>query len=104
MKHLIVALVAALANGDGTVTDRETGLLWQQKDGGEMTWEHAQEYCSALSLGGKTGWRLPSNQELFTILDHRNPSRPSIRLSPRPKRNTGGLRKPAPMIRRASGR
>ena len=73
MKHIIVALVAALANGNGTVTDRETGLLWQQKDGGEMTWEHAQEYCSALSLGPKTGWRLPSNQELFTILDHRNP-------------------------------
>jgi hypothetical protein len=73
VKLAIAALVAALVNGDGTVTDRTTGLLWQQKDGGEMTWERAQEYCSSLTLGGKTGWRLPTNHELFSILDHNNP-------------------------------
>jgi hypothetical protein len=73
VKLAIAALVAALVNGDGTVTDRTTGLLWQQKDGGEMTWERAQEYCGTLTLGGKTGWRLPTNQELFSILDHNNP-------------------------------
>ena len=28
-------------NGDGPVTDNNTGLMWQQTDGGEMTWEQA---------------------------------------------------------------
>jgi len=62
---------------DGTVTDLVTGLLWQQADGGEMTWEHARDYCTALKLAGKSGWRLPSNQELFSILNHNN-GKPAI--------------------------
>src|SRR5690242_11194126 len=73
MKPAIVVLLAALANGDGTVTDRATGLLWQQTDGGEMTWERAREYCGGLTLAAKSGWRLPTNQELFGILDHNSP-------------------------------
>jgi hypothetical protein len=69
--------LAYTVNGDGTVTDKVTGLLWQQADSGEMTWEHARDYCAALSLGGKSGWRLPSNQELFSILNHNN-GKPAI--------------------------
>lgn len=69
--------LAYTVNPNGTVTDKVTGLLWQQTDGGEMTWEHARDYCAALTLGGKSGWRLPSNQELFSILDHNN-GKPAI--------------------------
>lgn len=58
------------ANGDGTVADFVTGLLWQQADGGEMTWEKATDYCKALSLGGLTDWRLPFAHEAFSILNH----------------------------------
>ncbi len=80
-----VSLLAALTlaaqnysvNADGTVTDRLTGLVWQQTDGGEMTWEHARDYCAALSLGCRQGWRLPANQELFTIMDQ-NRGKPAI--------------------------
>ena len=57
-------------NGDGTVTDTITSLMWQQTDGGEMTIENAITYCSTLSLGGYTDWRLPSCHELFSILNH----------------------------------
>lgn len=57
-------------NGDGTVTDQVTGLMWQQTDGGEMTWERAQEYARQLRLGGHREWRLPASMELFSILDH----------------------------------
>ena len=28
-------------NGDGTITDNNTGLMWQKTDGGEMTFETA---------------------------------------------------------------
>ena len=57
-------------NGDGTVTDQVTGLHWQQGDGGEMTWDSAVSYCRALPLAGKSDWRLPYSQELFSILNH----------------------------------
>lgn len=59
-------------NGDGTVLDEVTGLLWQQGDGGEMKWESAAGYCAALSLAGLDGWRVPSNRELFSIMNHNN--------------------------------
>jgi len=58
-----------LANGDGTITDLVTGLMWQQTDGGEMTIEAAVGYCSSLTLGGYTNWRLPSPTESFSILN-----------------------------------
>jgi uncharacterized protein (TIGR03437 family) len=58
------------ANGDGTVTDLVTSLMWQRADGGEMTWENAGTYCRALSLGGRKDWRLPFAHEAFSILNH----------------------------------
>ena len=54
-------------NGDGTVSDNNTGLIWQKTDGGEMTYENAATYCKNLSLGGHTDWRLPTGFELFGI-------------------------------------
>lgn len=58
-------------NGNGTVTDTVTGLMWQQGDGGEMTIEQALLYCDTLTLGGYTDWRLPNTHEAFSILNHR---------------------------------
>jgi hypothetical protein len=40
---------AYTVNGNGTVTDQVTGLMWQQTDGGEMTWSSAVTYCQNLS-------------------------------------------------------
>jgi len=64
-------------NGDGTVTDQVTGLLWQQADGGEMTWERAAAHCKSLSLGGHNDWRLPFAHELFSITNH-NDGKPAL--------------------------
>ena len=61
-----------IINGDGTVTDTITGLMWQQADGGEMTIENAVTYCSTLTLAGYTDWRLPNAHESFSILNHQN--------------------------------
>lgn len=57
-------------NGDGTVTDLVTGLIWQKTDGGEMAWEKAKEYARNLRLGGQQDWRLPMSMDLFSILNH----------------------------------
>ncbi|QEN08971.1 DUF1566 domain-containing protein [Oceanispirochaeta crateris] len=55
-------------NGDGTVTDDNTGLMWQQtppKD--KMTYDEAMEYVEKLELGGYTDWRLPTIKESFSL-------------------------------------
>lgn len=60
-----------VSNGNGTVTDRATGLTWQQADSGRgMDWEHALGYCESLSLAGKDDWRLPSVKELQSLVDY----------------------------------
>ncbi len=63
-------------NGNGTITDNNTGLMWQKTDGGEMTYENAGTYCSGLTLGGYNDWRLPNCIELFSInnYQHLNPA------------------------------
>jgi len=63
-------------NGDGTVTDNVTGLMWQQTDGGESSWEQALTYSARLALAGHSDWRLPTGQELLSIVnyDRRNPA------------------------------
>jgi len=54
-------------NGNGTVTDEITGLMWQKTDGGEMTFSAAKSFCESLELGGYGDWRLPTCLELFSI-------------------------------------
>jgi len=63
-------------NSDGTVSDNNTGLVWQKTDGGEMSYENAVSYCKNLSLGGHADWRLPTGFELFgiNIYDKVNPA------------------------------
>lgn len=65
-----------LVNGDGTVTDTITGLMWQQADGGEMTIGSAEAYVDTLTLAGYLDWRLPNAHEGFSIMDlaHNNPA------------------------------
>ncbi len=55
-------------NGDGTVTDNNTGLMWQQIPyEGKVSFSGAAEYCEDLELGGYTDWRVPSAKELFSL-------------------------------------
>ena len=59
-------------NGDGTVTDLNTSLMWQQSDDGiGRTWGEAVDYCEALTLpsGGYSDWRFPDRRELMSIVD-----------------------------------
>ncbi len=80
---VLVAIVSAAAGQDGSnpaakarfvdrgeyVEDSQTGLLWQ-KDGeasGKKNFYEAAEYAKGLKLGGLTGWRVPTAEELKTI-------------------------------------
>ena len=58
-------------NGNGTVTDNSSGLMWQQADDGNgRLWEESLAYCEALTLGGDDDWRLPNAKELQAIVDY----------------------------------
>jgi hypothetical protein len=57
-------------NGDGTVTDNVTGLIWQQAvPAGTFAQGGAATYCASLNLGGFQDWRLPTFIELFSLVD-----------------------------------
>src|SRR4030095_9358518 len=64
-------------NGDETVTDNCTGLMWQKDtadtspdDGGAVRWCDALAYCENLSFGGHDDWRLPNIRELQSLVDY----------------------------------
>ena len=52
-----------------TWTDPQTGLEWQSRSPGKMSWQEALAYAETLCLDGKRDWRLPSLSELETLLD-----------------------------------
>lgn len=57
-------------NGDGTVTDRSTRLIWEKENSaGKLDWKQALASCEQLEKGGKTDWRLPSLRELESLAD-----------------------------------
>jgi len=65
-------------NGDGTVTDDNTGLVWQKSPdtdgdgyidaGDKLTWNQAVAGAGTLTLGGFTDWRLPTIKELYSLI------------------------------------
>ena len=74
-------------NGDNTVTDKATGLMWKQCSEGQSTttsacdtgtlsvytWQEALQQAEALNSGGGfagyTDWRLPNRNELATLVE-----------------------------------
>ncbi|MFC1515483.1 DUF1566 domain-containing protein [Thermodesulfobacteriota bacterium] len=61
-------------NGDGTVTDRKTNLMWI-KNGRRMefvsalTWWDAIEKSEEIKVGGHDNWRLPTLEEWRSLID-----------------------------------
>jgi len=55
-------------NGDGTVTDLSTGLMWQKNPGAKMTYDEAVAGLSSFDLAGYDDWRLPTIKELYSLI------------------------------------
>ena len=56
-------------NGDGTVTDLNTGLIWAKAYVSDVTYTEAVAGASSYSAGGYTDWRLPTIKELYSLMD-----------------------------------
>lgn len=69
--HRKMDKIYTISKSGNTVKDKTTGLEWQRNVPREMyLWEAAREYAKKLELDGHTGWRLPTIQELLTIVDY----------------------------------
>ncbi|MFC2073559.1 DUF1566 domain-containing protein [Campylobacterota bacterium] len=70
-----VSLQATYIKSNGTVSDTETGLMWQDdysdNDGKikQTNWYNAVSYCNDLDALGYDDWRLPNVNELALIVD-----------------------------------
>ncbi|WP_405598123.1 MULTISPECIES: DUF1566 domain-containing protein [unclassified Pseudoalteromonas] len=72
-------------NGDGTVTDKKTNLMWMRCSLGQtwdsnncsgdtssalLTWRNALNIAESETFASYTDWRLPNVKELETIIEH----------------------------------
>jgi hypothetical protein len=59
-------------NRDGTITVPALSLMFTQATlcEEEVDQEEARKLCTDCTAGGHTDWRLPTVQELFTLVDH----------------------------------
>lgn len=55
-------------NGDGTVTDHVSGLMWEKDMGVKITFDEAQPKAEASSLAEHTDWRVPTIKELYSLI------------------------------------
>ena len=66
----VIASNRFVDNGDGTITDTKTGLMWSEKDNGvPIKWSDALSYCSNFNVGGYNDWRMPTLAELASLFD-----------------------------------
>ncbi len=80
-------------NGDGTVIDKQTNLIWMRCILGQTwtgttctdenvgyTWQEALQTAVSYSFAGSDGWRVPNSNELESIVE-RACYKPAINLS-----------------------
>jgi hypothetical protein len=56
-------------NGDGTVSDLVTGLMWVKARGNPVSWQEGMDGAKGCRVGGHADWRAPSIKELYSLMD-----------------------------------
>jgi Protein of unknown function (DUF1566) len=61
-------------NGDGTITDKATGLMWAKADSGKgLDWKQALAWAQEMNAQnylGHSDWRVPGVKELQSVIDY----------------------------------
>lgn len=60
---------AYVENGDSTVTDINTGLMWIQDPGDKMTYSEGLRMAESFEFAGYDDWRIPTIKELYSLMD-----------------------------------
>jgi hypothetical protein len=74
--------VKMTTHSDEIWIDPTTGLIWQVKDAGSMTWSQAMQYAENLELAGHSDWRLPEVEELESLMGRAKRNRTARRKIP----------------------
>ena len=64
-------------NNDGTITDKATGLMWQKSGSSSSSHMDAKRYIKRLNkerFAGQSDWRIPTLEELASLLEKRSKS------------------------------
>lgn len=93
-------------NGDGTITDRKTGLIWKQCVEGlsgpdcasgtaeHLTWPQALQRAQTVNrsggFAGFSDWRVPNFKELSSLVEHQC-AEPAINLTRFPNTGSGAV-------------
>ena len=65
------SFVTKTAQNNEIITDESTKLIWSSTVFPVKTWREALGYCKDLNYGGSSAWRLPSANELISLVDIR---------------------------------
>ena len=57
-------------NGDETISDQATGLMWQKDDSQSTSFDNAVAICEETTTARYNDWRLPDAKELQSIVDY----------------------------------
>lgn len=63
-------------NGDGTISDVNTGLTWVKARGNKVTFADAVAGAATCRVGGYRDWRLPTIKELYSLINFNGSFRP----------------------------
>jgi len=69
-------------NGNGTVTDLITGLMWVQARGEKVSWDDAKAGAAKCRVGGHNDWRVPSIKELYSLINFDGECRATVGSKP----------------------
>lgn len=77
-KKVVAAATRFIDNGDGTVTDTKSGLIWVKNPHTDLSdkfkerfnWRDAIQACKDLDFAGHKDWRLPTVEELRELVDY----------------------------------
>jgi hypothetical protein len=56
-------------NGNGTISDLNTRLMWVRARGAKVTWDQAVADAAKCRVGGYSDWRMPTIKELYSLID-----------------------------------
>lgn len=56
-------------NGDGTITDLNTSLMWIKDAGEKVTYSEALSAAESFEYAGYDDWRIPTIKELYSLMD-----------------------------------
>ena len=77
--RFVPVLAPDINNVSQAYLDKETGLVWAKSiNYTALSWQDALDHCTQLALGGRRGWRLPTIEELTSLVDPNQTSAPFL--------------------------